>query len=93
MGQISFQLPNTLLLANILHKKHRYWMTEYYQFWFENIWVQRYEVLIDEIWQKEFKMGPQTFEHDLLNMICPGIGKWSFSTWIIYRSIEILQIP
>ena len=28
------------------------------QSWFENIWVQRYEVLINEIWHKEFKMGP-----------------------------------
>ena len=52
-------------------------MTEYNQYWFENIWVQRYEVLINEIWQKKFKMGPQTFE-DLLNMISPGMAKMGF---------------
>ena len=52
-------------------------MTEYNQYWFENIWVQRYEVLINEIWQKKFKMGPLTFEY-LLNMICPGMAKMVF---------------
>ena len=62
MGQKSFQLSNTLLLATILHNKRRYRMTEYNQSWFESIWVQRYEVSVSEIWQKEFKMGPQTFE-------------------------------
>ena len=72
--QISFQLPNTLLLATIPHKKRRYGRTEYNQSWFENIWVQCYEVLIYEILQKEFKMEPQTFEY-LLNMIRPGIEK------------------
>ena len=92
MGQISFQLSNTLLLATILHKKRRYGMTEYNQSWFENIWVQRYEVLINKIWQKQFKRGPQTFEY-LLNMIRSGIKKWSFSTGIVYRTIEVLQIP
>ena len=52
-------------------------MTEYNQYWFENIWVQRYEVLINEIWQKKFKMGPQIFEY-LLNMISPGMAKMGF---------------
>ena len=66
MGQISFQLPNTLLLATILHKKYRYGITKYNQSWFENTWVQRYDVLINKIWPKEFKMEPQTFEY-LLN--------------------------
>ena len=46
MGQKSFQLRNGLLLATILHKKRRYGRTEYNQSWFENIWVQHYEVLI-----------------------------------------------
>ena len=65
MGQIKFHLS---LLGNTLYKKDRYWMTEYNQPWFENIWVERSEVLINEIWQKEFNMEPQTFEY-LLNMI------------------------
>ena len=71
MKQISFQFS---LLANTLYKKRLYWMTEYNQSWFENIWVKRNEVLINEIGQKEFRMGPQTFEY-LLNMIRPGIEK------------------
>ena len=79
MGQISFQLLNTLLLllATVLHKKRRYGRTEYNQSWFKNIWVQRYEVLINEIRQKELKMGVQM----------------SFSTEIAYLTIEVFQIP
>ena len=74
MGQISFQLPNFLLLANTLNKKCRFWMTEYNQSWSENIWIIRNEVLINEIRQKEFQMGLQTFEY-LLNLIRAGIEK------------------
>ena len=80
MGKTSFQLPNTLLLATTLHKKRRHGMTEYKQSWFENFCGQRYEVLINEIWQKEFKTGPQTFEY-LLNMIRPGTEKMEFFNW------------
>ena len=80
MGQISFQQPSILLLENIPHKKRRYGMTEYNQSWFENFGVQRYEVLIYEIWQKELKIGPQTFKY-LLNMIFPGIEKMAFFNW------------
>ena len=49
-------------------------MTEYNQSWSENIWVKRNEVLINQIWQKEFRMGPETFEY-FLDMIRPGIEK------------------
>ena len=80
MEQISFQLSNTLLLANFPHKKRRYRMTDYNQSWFENIWIQRYGVLINEIWQKEFKMRPHNFKH-LLNMNRPGIEKMEFFNW------------
>ena len=90
MGQISFQLPNTLLLATILHKKRRYGMAEYNRSWFESIWVQRYEVSINEIWQKESKMGPKTFEY-LVNIIRPGIEKMELFNWDClshYRSLS-----
>ena len=80
MGQISFQLPNFLQLVNTLNKKCRFWMTEYNQPWSESIWIIRNEVLINEICQKEFKMGPQTFEY-LLNMIGAGIEKIEFFIW------------
>ena len=53
MGQISFQLSNTLMLATIPHKKRRYGVTEYNQSWLENIWIQQCGVLINEIWQKK----------------------------------------
>ena len=38
------------------------------------------EVLIDEICQKEFKMGPQTFKY-LVNMIRLGIENMEFFNW------------
>ena len=90
MRQISFQLSNTLLLATILHKKRRYETTEYNYSWFENIWIQQYDVLTNEIRWKEFKMGPQTFEY-LLNMIYSGIVKMEFFNWDClshYRSLS-----
>ena len=71
---IFYKLPNPQLLVIILHKKRRYGMTEYNQSWFENIRLQRYEVLVNETWRKKIKMGPQSFGC-LLNRICPGIGK------------------
>ena len=49
-------------------------MMECNQSWFEYIWVKRNEVSINEIWQKEIRMGPETFEY-LLDMIRPGIEK------------------
>ena len=61
MGQISFQLSNTLLLATIPHKKRRYGVTEYNQSWFENIWIQQYGVLINEIWQKRIQNATPNF--------------------------------
>ena len=53
-------------------------------------WVQRYEVLIYEIWQKELKIGPQTFKY-LLNMIFPGIDKMAFFNWF-FICITVLGI-
>ena len=49
-------------------------MMECNQSWFENIWVKRNEVSINEIWQKEIRMRPEIFEY-LLDMIRPGIEK------------------
>ena len=86
---IFYKLPNPQLLVIILHKKRRYGMTEYNQAWFENIRLQRYEVLVNETWRKKIKMGPQSFGY-LLNRICPGIGKIWFFNWdclLYYRSL------
>ena len=71
MGQICFQMS---LLANSLYKKCHYWMTEYNQSWSENTWVKHNEFLINQIWQKELRIGPETFEY-FLDMIHPGIEK------------------
>ena len=86
---IFYKLPNPQLLVIILHKKRRYGMTEYNQSWFENIRLQRYEVLVNETWRKKIKMGPQSFGY-LLNRICPDIGKIWFFNWdclLYYRSL------
>ena len=58
---IFYKLPNPQLLVIILHKKRRYGMTEYNQFWFENIRLQRYEVLINETWRKKNQNGTSKF--------------------------------
>lgn len=49
-------------------------MTEYNQSWSENTWVKHNEFLINQIWQKELRIGPETFEY-FLDMIRPGIEK------------------
>lgn len=36
--------------------------------------IQCNGIFVNEIWQKEFRIGPLTFGY-LLNMICPGIEK------------------
>ena len=74
------QFPNPLLLAIILHKKRRYGMLEYYQFWLENIRLQRYEVLINKIWGKKIQNGTSNFrifvKHD-----SPRHRKMWFFNW------------
>ena len=75
-----YKLPNPQLLVIILHKKRRYGMTEYNQSWFENIRLQRYEVLINEIGRKKIIIGPQTFGY-FFNVIRPGIEKIWFFNW------------
>ena len=59
------------------------------QSWFENIWVQRYEVLINEIWQKRIQNGTSNFR--IFVEIFPGIEKMEFFNWdclSYYRSLS-----
>ena len=51
-----------LFLFNSLPTQRRYWMIEYNQAWFENMWSNRYEEVFNELWSKEFRLHPQTFE-------------------------------
>ena len=57
--------------------------------WFENIWLQRYEVLINEIWRKKNQNGTSNFricvKHD-----SPRHRKMCFFKWdclSYYRSL------
>lgn len=43
-------------------------MIQYNQSWFENMCIDHQNTVIHELWQKEFRMKPLTFEY-LLNLI------------------------
>ena len=71
-GSVKFHGTNKFLAAKCSifgnYSPRSYTMTEYNGSWFENIWVQHYEVLINEIWRKNFRFGTSNFriftEHD-----------------------------
>ena len=48
-GTNKFPAIKYSIAGNYSTQKQRYKITEYSQSWFENIWVQRYEALINEI--------------------------------------------
>ena len=53
---------NFLFLFNSLPTQWRYWMMDYNQARFENMWSNRYEEVFNELWSKEFRLHQQTFE-------------------------------
>ena len=61
-------------LQVILPLPRRYWMTNYDQGWFERFWYGRNDNIIRELWVKEFRMLPETFEH-ILNIVRPSLAK------------------
>ena len=58
-AQATFQLS----LASMQNKSRRYWMMQYNQSWFENIWINRQNTIFHDLWQKELRMEPVTFEY------------------------------
>ena len=61
-------------LQVILPLPRRYWMTNYDQGWFERFWYGRNDNIIQELWVKEFRMLPETFEH-ISNIVRPSLAK------------------
>ena len=91
--QISFQLPNSLLLANTQTKSAvTGWQNAINPgLKMSSGWMSlAMKNKIKWVCQKEFRMGLQTFEY-FLNMIRPGIEKMEFLNWEClshYRSLS-----
>ena len=51
------------ILCSFLPMGRRYWMVQYDQDWFQNMWNNRYEDIYDELWVREFRLKPETFEY------------------------------
>ena len=47
------------------NKSRHYWMTQYNQSWFKNIWINRSNAVTRELWQEGLRKGPKTFEYPL----------------------------
>ena len=54
--------------------QRRYWMMEYNQAWFEKMWDNRNDEIFLELWSKEFRVRPQTFEF-IVNLVVGSMGK------------------
>ena len=50
------------VMCRIIPDSRRYWITHYQQNWFECIWQNRYEDIVRELWEKEFRMSAETFQ-------------------------------
>ena len=53
---------NLLQLIFISPRQRRYWMMIYNQAWFEKLWDNRHDTIFTEIWRREFRVSPTTFE-------------------------------
>ena len=57
-----------LLAMPKLSRERRYWMMEYKQGWFENIWPRRHDIIYNEIWQREFRLTANVFDY-VVNLV------------------------
>ena len=75
MLRLPRQLPafNVLMLL-VLPTPRRYWMMTYNQSWFEQIWENRHQDIFSELWSKEFRMRPETFDF-VVNLVQQNISK------------------
>ena len=53
---------NLLQLIFIAPRQRRYWVMIYNQAWFETLWDNRHDTIFAEIWRREFRVTPTTFE-------------------------------
>ena len=80
----AFQILNNLLYiqGNLdVHEffntpaKRRHWMIEYDQSWFERMWYKRHDFLFQDLWVKQFRMSPETFEF-VVDLVRENIEKY-----------------
>ena len=56
-------MDNSVLILSLSQEtQRRYWAMEYEQSWFDKMWRNRHNIYC-ELWQKEFRMSPSTFEY------------------------------
>ena len=70
-------LNNNVILLFALSqdiKERRYWAMEYDQAWFERMWQNRNDEIFSELWHKEFRMSPSTFEY-LISLVEQSLSK------------------
>ena len=57
-------MDNSVLLLSLSQEtQRRYWAMEYEQSWYEKMWRKSHNDIYSELWQKEFRMSPSTFEY------------------------------
>lgn len=57
-----------LFLLSSRMAQRRYWMTCYDQNWFRNLWAIRNNQIAAELFKKEFRVSPQTFQ-EIINIV------------------------
>ena len=67
------QTSNTLNLDRISCER-RYWMIDYGQDWFENLWESRYLQIYCEFWKREFRLNIETFKF-IVDLLRPYIKR------------------
>ena len=68
-------MDNSVLLLSLSQgTQSRYWAMEYEQSWFEKMWRNRHNDIYCELWQKEFRMSPSTFEY-IIDLVEQNMAK------------------
>lgn len=66
-------------------------MSQYDQSWFENMWLNRQNTVFYELWEKQFRIEPVTFEYPLNLIAQKERGETKFRKTIVvgnsYRTI------
>ena len=70
----SFSEKLFLFLFASLPTQRRYWIIEYEQSWFEKMWENRHEEIFFELWSREFRLNPNTFEF-VVNLVAGNMTR------------------
>ena len=68
-------MDNSVLLLSLSQETQRhYWAMQYEQSWFDKMWRNCHNDIYCELWQKEFRMSPSTFEY-IIGLVEQNMGK------------------